>query len=87
MAMISDPAIADLVAGDPTRLAILNGAGRGCAQIYAPNGMQIGATLKPDEEGLVISEIDLNLISGGKLFYDPMGTARSRQLRHQVTSN
>lgn len=86
MGMLSDRASAQLAAGDPARQAILAGAGQGYAQVIAPNGMPVGAPLKPDEEGLVIAEIDLNLISAGKLFYDPMGSERSRQLRQQIAT-
>jgi aliphatic nitrilase len=86
MSMLSATASAQLAAGDPARQAILAGAGQGCAQIFAPTGMPVGATLKPDEQGLVMAQIDLSLIAAGKLFYDPMGSARSRELREQIAA-
>src|SRR5690606_29325214 len=85
MAMIGEAEVARLAGDDATRRQILQGAGRGLAQVFAPNGMPIGATLKQDEEGLVVSGIDLSLIAGAKLFYDPMGTQTSREIRRAVT--
>jgi aliphatic nitrilase len=86
MGMLSETVSDQLAGGDAGRQAILAGAGQGYAQIFAPNGMPVGATLKPDEEGLVVAGIDLSLIAGGKLFYDPMGSARSRDLRERIAA-
>ncbi|MEM7501682.1 MAG: carbon-nitrogen hydrolase family protein [Pseudomonadota bacterium] len=47
--------------------------GGGASTIFAPDGQRIGNTLAPDEEGLVIADIDLGLISLAKAAADPAG--------------
>lgn len=47
--------------------------GGGSARIYGPDGRQLGNTIPESEEGLVIAEIDLDLISLAKSVTDPVG--------------
>lgn len=48
-------------------------AGGGFARIYGPDGSQLGNVLDEHEEGLVIADIDLGLISLSKAAADPAG--------------
>ena len=48
-------------------------AGGGFARVYAPDGQSIGTPLAETEEGLVLADIDLNLISLAKAVGDPAG--------------
>lgn len=48
-------------------------AGGGYARIFGPDGAPLGTNLAPDEEGLVIADIDLNMIAIGKAAADPCG--------------
>jgi len=47
--------------------------GAGFAPIFAPDGWPMGGVLEEYEEGLVIAEIDLNMISIAKAAADPCG--------------
>ncbi len=47
--------------------------GGGYARIYGPDGSPMGEPLAPDEEGLVIATIDLDVITIAKCFADPVG--------------
>ena len=47
--------------------------GGGFARIYAPDGSQLGGALAETEEGLVIADIDLGMISLAKAAADPAG--------------
>jgi aliphatic nitrilase len=47
--------------------------GGGHAAIYAPDGRSIGNRLAPDEEGLVLAELDLSLVTAAKMLADPIG--------------
>jgi len=47
--------------------------GGGHARIFGPDGSPLGNVLPPDEEGLVIADIDLNMIAIGKAAADPCG--------------
>lgn len=47
--------------------------GGGCSSIFAPDGQSIGSKLAHDEEGLVIAEVDLGVISLAKAAADPAG--------------
>ena len=48
-------------------------AGGGAARIFAPDGSPVGEPLAPDEEGLLLAEIDLEAIAVAKSFADPVG--------------
>jgi len=56
---------------DEQRDLIRLGGGSSC--IFAPDGQSIGNTVPPDEEGLVIADIDLGMISLAKTAADPAG--------------
>lgn len=47
--------------------------GGGFARIFGPDGSPLGTNLAPEEEGLVIADIDLNMIAIGKAAADPCG--------------
>ena len=47
--------------------------GGGYARIYAPDGSPLGTPLAEDEEGLVVADIDLGMISLAKAAGDPSG--------------
>ena len=47
--------------------------GGGASAIFAPDGQRIGNSLAPDEEGLVIADLDLGMISLAKAAADPAG--------------
>lgn len=62
----------EMLCGDDVKKTLLL-AGGGFARIYAPDGQMIGNALGEDEEGLVIADIDLGLISLAKAAADPAG--------------
>lgn len=47
--------------------------GGGCSRIWGPNGESLGNTLSGDEEGLLIADLDFDLIEGAKCGADPVG--------------
>jgi len=47
--------------------------GGGYARIYGPDGLELGTSLAPDEEGLIVVDIDLGTISLAKAAADPAG--------------
>ncbi len=47
--------------------------GGGFARIYAPDGSELGTRLEETEEGLVVADIDLGMISLAKAAADPAG--------------
>jgi aliphatic nitrilase len=47
--------------------------GGGFARIYGPDGSPLGKNLAEDEEGLVVADIDLGMISLAKAAGDPAG--------------
>lgn len=49
------------------------GTGGGCSRIWGPNGENLGNTLGMDEEGLLIADLDFDLIEGAKGGADPVG--------------
>ena len=64
------PAMIDELCDRPDKHALLH-AGGGFAAIYGPDGSAIGEKLAPDQEGLLIAEIDLGLIGIAKNAADP----------------
>ncbi len=48
-------------------------AGGGYSCIFGPDGSSLGETLAPDQEGLIIADIDLGAIAIAKCFADPVG--------------
>ncbi len=47
--------------------------GGGYSRIYGPDGASLGRDLAPDEEGLVVADIDLGAIAFSKVASDPAG--------------
>ncbi|WP_068298033.1 carbon-nitrogen hydrolase family protein [Pararhodobacter sp. CCB-MM2] len=70
-ATVSD-AMIEALCDTPVKQQLLKRGG-GYARIFAPDGSLLGTNLAPDEEGLVIAEIDLNMIAIGKAAADPCG--------------
>ncbi len=60
-----------LCTDDMQRQLLLQGGG--FARVYGPDGAPLGNTLKENEEGLVIADIDLGTISLSKSVADPVG--------------
>ena len=56
----------------PDKHALLH-AGGGHAAIFGPDGSALAAQLPPDQEGLLIAEIDLGMIGIAKNAADPAG--------------
>ena len=65
-------AMSDLLCTDAGKQQMLR-TGGGYARIYAPDGSPLGKALAEDEEGLVIADIDLGMISLAKAAADPSG--------------
>lgn len=65
-------AMIDELCDRPDKNALLH-VGGGFAAIYGPDGSQIGDKLAPDQEGLLIAEIDLGAIGIAKNAADPAG--------------
>jgi nitrilase len=59
--------------GDAEKAAFLCGGSGGFSQIFAPDGRPIGRTLSPEQEGLVLADIDLGLLPLAKSLLDPTG--------------
>ena len=62
-----------LLCGDDLTKRQLLLEGGGFARIYAPDGQLMHAPLAEDEEGIVIADIDLGMISLAKAAADPAG--------------
>ncbi|NML42309.1 carbon-nitrogen hydrolase family protein [Ramlibacter sp. G-1-2-2] len=62
----------ELLCTDETKRQLLREGG-GFARIYAPDGSPLGTPLPETEEGLVIADLDLGLISLAKAAADPAG--------------
>jgi nitrilase len=60
-----------LCTDDQQRQLLLQGGG--FARIYGPDGAPLGKVLKENEEGLVVADIDLGVISLSKSAADPAG--------------
>ncbi|MEM6693475.1 MAG: carbon-nitrogen hydrolase family protein [Pseudomonadota bacterium] len=70
-AIVSDDMV-ELLCDTPVKQQLLKKGG-GYARIFGPDGAPLGEDLAPDEEGLVIADIDLNMIAIGKAAADPCG--------------
>ncbi len=66
------PAMSALLCTDAGKQQML-GIGGGYARIFAPDGSPLGTPLAPDEEGLLIADIDLGMIALAKAAADPAG--------------
>lgn len=62
----------EMLCGDEFQRRLLH-TGGGYARIYGPDGSELGTSLAPDAEGLVLADIDLGLISLAKAAADPVG--------------
>lgn len=70
-AIVSD-AMIEALCDTPLKQQLLKKGG-GHARIFGPDGAPLGTNLAPDAEGLVVAEIDLNMIAIGKAAADPCG--------------
>jgi len=70
-ATVSDEMI-EFLCDTPVKQQLLKKGG-GHARIFGPDGSPLGNVLAPDEEGLVIADIDLTMIAIGKAAADPCG--------------
>ncbi len=70
-ATVSQP-MSDLMCTDPGKQQMLR-VGGGFARIYGPDGSPLGTNLAEDQEGLVVADIDLGMISLAKAAGDPSG--------------
>ncbi|MFK7957655.1 MAG: carbon-nitrogen hydrolase family protein [Lysobacterales bacterium] len=62
----------DALVENETHAALMKKGG-GHARIYAPDGSAMGANIDPEEEGLVVADLDLSAITIAKCFADPVG--------------
>jgi nitrilase len=69
---VVSPEMVELLCDTPNKRALL-AAGGGYSRIYGPDGAPLGMPLAPDAEGLVIADIDLDLIAYAKSAADPVG--------------
>ena len=67
-----DQTMQDILCAEDSQRQMLQ-LGGGAARIYGPDGRQLGNTIPEQEEGLVIAEIDLGVISLAKSITDPVG--------------
>lgn len=65
-------AMIDTLCTDPGKKQLLLPGG-GFARIYGPDGSALGTPLPEDEEGFVVADIDLGMISLSKAAADPSG--------------
>jgi aliphatic nitrilase len=66
------PAMIEILCDTPAKHEMLK-AGGGHARIFGPDGAPLGRALPPDEEGLVVADIDLDQIAYAKSAADPVG--------------
>lgn len=69
--IISQEGIDYFTYDDMSRETLL--VGGGCSRIWGPNGENLGNSLRLDEEGLLIADLDFDLIEGAKCGADPVG--------------
>ncbi|PHR93537.1 MAG: amidohydrolase [Blastopirellula sp.] len=70
-AIVSDEMF-ELMCDTPAKQQMLKKGG-GYARIFGPDGAPLGNIIPPDKEGLVIADVDLNMIAIGKAAADPCG--------------
>ncbi|WP_305983881.1 carbon-nitrogen hydrolase family protein [Roseibium sp. MMSF_3544] len=70
-AVVSDEMV-EFFCDTPVKQQLLKKGG-GYARIFGPDGAPLGENIAPDQEGLVVAEIDLNMIAIGKAAADPCG--------------
>lgn len=69
---VVSPQMHELLCTDDLQRQLLH-VGGGHARIYGPDGAELGTSLAPDAEGLVLADIDLGMISLAKHAADPVG--------------
>lgn len=69
---VVSPEMVEVLCDTPEKRALLP-AGGGFARAYGPDGSPLGTTLDEHEEGLLLVDIDLGLISLAKSAADPVG--------------
>ncbi|WP_293396035.1 carbon-nitrogen hydrolase family protein [Nevskia sp.] len=69
---IVSPEMVELLCDTPQKRQLLK-AGGGAAMIFGPDGSPLCEPLPPDQEGLLIADIDLSLITLAKSAADPVG--------------
>jgi len=69
---IISPAMIDMMVENESQAELLLPGG-GHARIFGPDGSPICEPLAPDEEGLLIADLDLGAIAVAKSFADPVG--------------
>ena len=69
---VVSPRMHELLCTDDLQRQLLHQGG-GHARIYGPDGAELGKSLAPEEEGLVLADIDLGAISLAKHAADPVG--------------
>ncbi|SCK60561.1 aliphatic nitrilase [Variovorax sp. HW608] len=69
---IVSKAMHEMLCTDPGKQQLLL-VGGGFARIYGPDGSPLGTNLPEDQEGLVVADIDLGMISLAKAAGDPAG--------------
>ena len=80
--LVSD-AMLDTLCDTPAKRELLRKGG-GAAMIFAPDGRPLADPLAPDEEGLVIADLDPDLISIAKSAADPVGHYSRRDVARVV---
>lgn len=70
-AVVSD-AMVERLCDTPAKRDLLR-TGGGYARLFGPDGAPLGTPLAPDQEGLVIADIDLGAIAYAKTAADPVG--------------
>lgn len=69
---VVSPAMIEMMCDTPAKRELLK-AGGGHARIFGPDGAPLGTPLAPDAEGLVVADIDLDMITYAKSAADPVG--------------
>ncbi len=65
-------AMVEMMCDTPTKRELLK-IGGGHARIFGPDGAPLGTPLAPDAEGMVVADIDLDMIAYAKSAADPVG--------------
>jgi aliphatic nitrilase len=69
---VVSPAMVEMMCDTPTKRELLK-VGGGHARIFGPDGAPLVTPLAPEAEGLVVADIDLDMITYAKSAADPVG--------------
>ena len=69
---VVSPAMVEMLCDTPAKRELLQ-AGGGHARIFGPDGAPLGTPLAADAEGLVVADLDLDMITYAKSAADPVG--------------